>query len=81
MSVYRQLREDIRQNAKFAAEGKLKMPILAIGGSESFGGSIADQWRKYAVNVDGRVLKDSGHWVTEEKPQEVTAMLQSFLQK
>ncbi|MEU6421323.1 alpha/beta fold hydrolase [Streptomyces spiralis] len=81
MSVYRQLREDIRQNAKFAAEGKLKMPILAIGGSESFGDSIADQWRKYAVNVEGRVLNDSGHWVTEEKPQEVTAMLQSFLQK
>ncbi|MEW2160541.1 alpha/beta hydrolase [Streptomyces sp. NPDC007189] len=81
MNVYRQLREDIRQNAKFAAKGKLKMPILAIGGSESFGDSIAVQWRKYAMNVDGQVLKSSGHWVTEEKPQEVTAMLQSFLQK
>ncbi|WP_406271265.1 alpha/beta hydrolase [Actinacidiphila glaucinigra] len=80
MSLYRQLREDIRQNAKFAAEGKLRMPILAIGGSESFGSGIADQWRKYAVNVDGRVLEGSGHWVTEEKPQEVTALLQSFLE-
>ncbi|MFF0291884.1 alpha/beta fold hydrolase [Streptomyces sp. NPDC005262] len=81
MSMYRQLREDVQQNKKFLAEGKLKMPILAIGGQASFGGKIADQWREYAVNVDGRVLKGSGHWVTEEKPQEVTAMLQSFLQK
>ncbi len=81
MNMYRQLREDVRQNKKFLAEGKLRMPILAIGGQKSFGGKIADQWRDYAVHVDGRVLKGSGHWVTEEKPQEVTAMLQSFLQK
>jgi pimeloyl-ACP methyl ester carboxylesterase len=81
MSMYRQLREDVQQNAKFAAEGKLKMPILAIGGQASFGASIADQWRNYAENVDGQVLEGSGHWVTEEKPQEVTALLQSFLQK
>lgn len=79
--MYRQLRADVQQNKKFLAEGKLKMPILAIGGQASFGGKIADQWRDYAVNVDGRVLKGSGHWVTEEKPREVTAMLQSFLQK
>lgn len=79
MSVYRQFRQDIRQNAKFAAEGKLKMPILAIGGSESFGEAIPAQWRKYAVDVDGRVLEGSGHWVTEEKPQELTALLESFL--
>ncbi|GAA3091353.1 CFTR inhibitory factor Cif [Pseudonocardia yunnanensis] len=81
MRIYRQLREDVQRNAKFAAEGKLKMPILAIGGQASFGGGIADQWRNYAENVDGQVLEGSGHWVTEEKPQEVTAMLQSFLEK
>ncbi|MDX3354914.1 alpha/beta hydrolase [Streptomyces sp. ME01-24h] len=79
MNVYRQLREDIRRNAQFAAEGKLTMPVLAIGGSESFGEGIADQWRMYATNVEGRVLEGSGHWVTEEKPQEVTALLRSFL--
>jgi pimeloyl-ACP methyl ester carboxylesterase len=81
MSVYRQLRADVQQNKEFLARGKLKMPILAVGAQDSFGGMIADQWRDYAVNVDGRILNDSGHFVTEEKPQEVTAMLQSFLQK
>ncbi|WP_433296219.1 alpha/beta fold hydrolase [Pseudonocardia sp. CA-142604] len=80
LSMYRELREDVRQNEKFRAEGKLPMPILAIGGEASLGTKIADQWRQYAVNVDGQVLRGSGHWVTKEKPQELTAMLRSFLQ-
>ncbi|WP_445517529.1 alpha/beta fold hydrolase [Streptomyces sp. NEAU-174] len=81
MNVYRQLRTNVQQNKEFLAQGKLKMPILAIGGEDSFGRIVPDQWHDYAVNVQGRVLKNSGHFVTEEKPQEVTAMLQSFLQK
>lgn len=81
MSVYRGLRTDVRQNEEFQARGKLTMPILAIGGEDSFGAAVPDQWRDYAVNVQGRVLKNSGHFVTEEKPHEVTALLQAFLQK
>ncbi|WP_406262267.1 hypothetical protein OH779_07165 [Actinacidiphila glaucinigra] len=69
------------QNEKFAARAELRMPILAIGGQESFGGSIADQWRQYAVNVESRVIEGSGHWVTEEESQEVTALLQSSLRR
>lgn len=80
MSVYRQLRADVQQNKEFLAQGKLKMPILAIGAQNSFGRVVPDQWRDYAVNVQGQVLANSGHFVTEEKPDEVTAMLQSFLQ-
>lgn len=80
MSVYREFRTNIQQNKEFLARGKLKMPILAVGAQDSFGGIVVDQWREYAESVDGRVLKNSGHFVTEEKAQEVTAMLQSFLQ-
>jgi pimeloyl-ACP methyl ester carboxylesterase len=81
MSVYRGIRTDAQQNKKFLAQGKLQMPILAIGGERSFGSLIPDQWRQYAVNVQGQVLKGSGHFVNEERPTEVTALLQSFLQK
>jgi pimeloyl-ACP methyl ester carboxylesterase len=80
MSVYRQLRADIRQNEEFLAKGKLQMPILAVGGENSFGSVMGDQWRNYAVNVDARVVKNTGHFVAEERPNEVTAMLRSFLQ-
>jgi pimeloyl-ACP methyl ester carboxylesterase len=78
---YRAFRTDVQQNKEFLAQGKLQMPILAIGGERSFGSLIADQWREYAVNVEGHVLAGSGHFVTEERPEEVTALLQSFLQK
>ncbi|MFJ4989512.1 alpha/beta fold hydrolase [Streptomyces sp. NPDC088732] len=81
MRVWRRLRDDVAQNEKFAAQGKLTMPVLAIGAQASFGDSIAQQWRQYAVNVEGRVVPGSGHWVTEEKPREVTALLRGFLQK
>ncbi|MFE6555079.1 alpha/beta fold hydrolase [Streptomyces sp. NPDC057746] len=81
LSVYRGMRADIAQTKTYQAAGKLKMPILAVGGENSFGSMVADQWSKYAVNVQGRVLKNTGHFVTQERPKEVTAMLQSFLQK
>ena len=81
LGPYRAFRTDVEQNKKFLAQGKLQLPILAIGGERSFGSLIADQWREYAVNVEGHVLEGSGHFVTEERPEEVTALLQSFLQK
>lgn len=81
LGPYRAFRTDVQQNKEFLAQGKLKMPILAIGGERSFGSLIADQWREYAVNVEGHVLEGSGHFVNEERPEEVTALLQSFLQK
>jgi pimeloyl-ACP methyl ester carboxylesterase len=81
LGAYRAFRTDVQQNKEFLAQGKLTMPILAIGGERSFGSLIADQWREYAVNVEGHVLEGSGHFVNEERPEEVTAMLQSFLQK
>jgi pimeloyl-ACP methyl ester carboxylesterase len=81
MNVYRGLRTDVQQNKEFLAQGKLKMPILAIGGQYSFGSGVPNQWHEYAVNVQGRVLKHTGHFVNEERPKEVTALLRSFLQK
>ncbi|MFD8008069.1 alpha/beta fold hydrolase [Streptomyces mirabilis] len=81
MNVYRGLRIDVQQNKEFLAQGNLKMPILAVGGQLSFGSGVANQWHEYAANVHGIVLKNTGHFVNEERPKEVTALLRSFLQK
>jgi pimeloyl-ACP methyl ester carboxylesterase len=81
MNVYRGLRTDVQQNKEFLAQGKLKMPILAVGGQLSFGAGVPNQWHDYGVNVQGRVLKNTGHFVNEERPKEVTALLRSFLQE
>ena len=79
LGVYRELRRDVHENAQFRAQGKLTMPVLAIGGQKALGASVGDQWKKYATRVETRVLPDSGHWVTEERPALLTHWLEDFL--
>ena len=80
LRMYRALRLDAQQNAAFLARGRLTMPILAIGGEKALGTSIADQWSRYATDVRPAVLEGSGHWVTEERPAQLTALLSGFLE-
>ncbi len=76
---YRALNTDIAQNAVFA-QTKLTMPVLALGADHSLGTFELDQLRSYATNVQGGVVPDSGHWITEEQPQYLIQQLQAFLQ-
>ena len=71
-----------RQAAKDFAElsrTKLTMPVLVIGGEKSLGEVLIQQMKLVASNVTGVVLKNTGHWVLEEKPQETTDALVKFL--
>ena len=58
---------------------KLTMPVLAIGGERSLGEVLARQAQLVASDVKAVVLKDTGHWVLEERPSETTDALLSFL--
>jgi pimeloyl-ACP methyl ester carboxylesterase len=51
-----------------AKKGKLKMPVLAIGGDHSYGENLAIEIGFAAEHVHGAVIKDSGHWIMEEHP-------------
>jgi pimeloyl-ACP methyl ester carboxylesterase len=72
------LPEDVRNDAIYQ-KTKLTMPVLAIGGSASLGSFEATQVRNYATNVTGVVIPDSGHWIYEEHPAELTGILLQFL--
>jgi pimeloyl-ACP methyl ester carboxylesterase len=58
---------------------KLPMPLLVIGGEKSLGDVLARQGKLVANDVKPVVLKDTGHWVLEERPHETTEALMSFL--
>jgi pimeloyl-ACP methyl ester carboxylesterase len=58
---------------------KLTMPILAIGGEKANGELLAQQMKLVASDVTVVVLKDTGHWVLEERPNETTETLAKFL--
>ena len=63
------------------ATTQLSMPVLSIGGEKSQGAALGDQVKSVASNVTVVVLKDTGHWIMEERPTETTAALTHFLER
>ncbi len=61
------------------SQTKLSMPVLVIGGQKSLGDALAQQMKLVASDVTVVVLKDTGHWVLEERPKETTEALEKFL--
>src|SRR5881628_1216110 len=61
------------------SQTKLPMPLLVIGGEKALGGVLGEQAKLVASDVTVTVLKDTGHWVLEERPKETTDALEKFL--
>jgi pimeloyl-ACP methyl ester carboxylesterase len=61
------------------ARTKLPMPVLALGGEKANGAVLSRQTKLVATDVTAIVLKDTGHWVMEERPRETTDALLKFL--
>ncbi len=70
--------QDARDNAEFQ-KTKLTMPVLAIGGEESFGATEATVMRNVAVNVREEVIPGAGHWLMEESPAVTVGIIRDFL--
>jgi pimeloyl-ACP methyl ester carboxylesterase len=74
--------ESFPQTAKdFAplSQMKLTMPVLSIGGEKSLGDALGEQMKLVASDVTVVVLKDTGHWIMEERPKETMDALVRFL--
>jgi pimeloyl-ACP methyl ester carboxylesterase len=61
------------------SQTKLNMPVLAIGGGKANGEALGRQMKLVASNATVVVLKDTGHWVMEERPKETADLLVKFL--
>ncbi|GII78961.1 hypothetical protein Sru01_39430 [Sphaerisporangium rufum] len=77
---FRAFPKDVTDNGVYGKK-KLTMPVLAIGARGSLGDFVPTQVRTYATNVTGIVIEDSGHWIFEEHPEQLTRTLLRFLQK
>jgi pimeloyl-ACP methyl ester carboxylesterase len=74
--------KDAEENkALFAKVGKLRMPVLAIGGDHSYGAAMKTEVEAIASNVQGAVIANSGHWIMEEQPQQAITVITGFLRK
>ena len=67
--------------ALFAKVGKLTLQLLAIGGDHSFGPSMKTELDYVAINVQGAVITNSGHWIMEEQPQQAIDTIVPFIEK
>jgi pimeloyl-ACP methyl ester carboxylesterase len=61
------------------SQTKLTMPMLVLTGEKASGDFLIAQGRLVADNVEGVVIKGSGHWLMEEAPDRVIAKLVAFL--
>ncbi|MFL5253775.1 MAG: alpha/beta fold hydrolase [Rhodopila sp.] len=80
-SYYRALPQDIADNAALAARFKLPMPVLGLGGDRSWGRGmeVVESLRRLAVDVQGGVVENCGHFMPEEQPEDLLRRLIAFL--
>jgi pimeloyl-ACP methyl ester carboxylesterase len=74
--------QDVIDNREFLARGgRLKMPVLAVGGQKSFGPMMATVMRAAADDVTEAQVPESGHWIMEENPAATTKLVTDFLSR
>lgn len=80
LAYYRAIPQDIADNERARAQGRLEMPVLGLGGAESFGRRelTLESMRRVARNATGGVVQDCGHFIPEEKPAELARRLLAF---
>ena len=57
----------------------LEMPVLALGGDQRYGSRMVPMLAEFARNVTGGAILRCGHYVADERPDEVAAVLIEFL--
>jgi pimeloyl-ACP methyl ester carboxylesterase len=77
--LYRAFDQDAEDNrAALATNGKLTVPVLAIGGEISTTGPLMEEMlREVAEDVTARIIPGTAHWIPEEAPAALTEALLS----
>jgi pimeloyl-ACP methyl ester carboxylesterase len=75
--VFRAFEQDAKEFAAFA-ETKLTMPMLVLTGEKGSGDFLIAQGNLVANDVEGVVIKGSGHWLIDEAPEQVVPKLVAF---
>lgn len=79
-NYYRALPQDVMDNEDLA-KTKLPMPVLALGGEFSEGDNILESVKQVAEDVRGGTVKRCGHWIPEERPDQLTELMLDFFDR
>jgi pimeloyl-ACP methyl ester carboxylesterase len=79
---FRAFEQDAKDFARFAQTPlPMSMPMLVLTGEKASGDFLIQQGRLVAANVEGVVVRGSGHWLMEEAPDQVIPKLVEFLNR
>jgi pimeloyl-ACP methyl ester carboxylesterase len=77
LAYYRAVFEDIEQNKELSGR-RLDTPILALGGDVGMSPGIFEAMKPLAAHVEGGVVRNCGHYMPEEQPEEIGARMVAF---
>jgi pimeloyl-ACP methyl ester carboxylesterase len=78
--VFHAFEQDAKDFAELA-QTKLTIPMLVLAGEKASGNFLIEQGRLVDTNVQGVVIKGSGHWLMEEAQGQVIPQLVAFINK
>ncbi len=76
--VFRAFEQDAKDFSGFA-KTKLNIPMLVLTGEKASGEFLITQGKLVDDNVQGVVIKGSGHWLIDEAPDQVIPLIIAFL--
>ena len=77
---FRAFEQDAKDFAEFA-KTPVPTPMLVLTGEKASGDFLIQQGRMVAKDVEGVVIRGSGHWLMEEAPKQVIPKLVEFLNR
>jgi pimeloyl-ACP methyl ester carboxylesterase len=79
--LYRAFDQDAADNrASLDRDGKLAIPVLAVGGATSTSGAlVAEMMREVATDVTGVRIPGTAHWIPEERPRALVDAVLEFV--
>ncbi len=80
MGVYRAAFTSIEQTTPLV-KNKIKVPVIALGGEKGLGAKIGEMMSLVAENVTKHVFPDSGHFLPEERPDEIVQQIYAITGK
>jgi len=72
--IYRGVFDSIEQTTPLM-QNKVQVPVIAIGGAQSLGAGVGEMVKMVAENVSTEIIENAGHFLPEEKPEEVARLI------